>query len=133
MPLNRYLKEPSDIGADYLAEIRRWCAEDDGVILVAETSAGPCGYACLLTDCKEKGKHAEVPHSYALVADLAVTESLRRQGIGTALLEECERRARLKGRDILRIGVLAQNVGAQAAYRRFGFADLHYQLEKRLT
>lgn len=133
MAMNPYLKPPSEIGPAYLAEIRRWCAEDDGILLVSEGPQGVTGYACLLAGCREEGKDSEFAYQYALVADLVVTRSLRRRGIGTALLAECERLARLKGRDILRIGVMARNEEAHAAYRRFGFADRHYKLEKRLS
>ena len=133
MPINPYLKQPAEIGQAYIAEIMRWCAESDGVVLVAEGPEGLTGYACLLADCKAEGKDSEFAYNYALVADLVVTERLRRRGIGTALLAECERRARLKGRDILRIGVMAMNPAAHSAYHKFGFTDRHYKLEKRLT
>jgi ribosomal protein S18 acetylase RimI-like enzyme len=66
------------------------------------------------------------------VSDLIVTESARRQGIGEALLMASEKEARSRGRKIFRIGVLARNTGAIAAYCAFGFAPYHQTMEKIL-
>ncbi len=133
MPMNPYLRPPAGIGTPYLDETRNWCAKSGGVMLVSEGPQGLSGYACVLTACEEEGKDSEVPYLYGLVADLVVTSNLRGQGIGTALLRECERLCRDKGRSVFRIGVMAQNHAARAAYAKFGFADRHYTLEKILT
>ena len=78
------------------------------------------------------GTSDEIAYTYAHVADLVVTESARRQGVGKALLKACEKEARAKGRKIFRIGVLSRNEGAIAAYHDFGFAPYHQTLEKIL-
>jgi GNAT superfamily N-acetyltransferase len=124
-PLYMWGKPPEDIGPWYLEETKKWCAKNDGVILVA-------GYATILTKCESDGTSDEIAYTYAHVADLVVTESARRQGIGEALLAACEKEARSRGRKIFRIGVLARNTGAIAAYTNFGFAPYHQTLEKIL-
>ena len=125
-------KAPEDIGPWYIAETKKWCAKNDGTIFVAERDAALLGYATLLAGCEADGTGEEIAYTYAHVADLSVTSSARRQGIGTALLERCEELARSKGRKIFRIGVMSANQAAIAAYGRFGFAPYHQTLEKLL-
>jgi GNAT superfamily N-acetyltransferase len=131
-PLYKWGKPPEEIGPWYLEETKKWCAKNEGVILVAEHARALLGYATILTKCEADGTSDEVAYTYAHVADLLVTESARRQGIGKALLMACEKRARSKGRKIFRIGVLARNTGAIEAYCNFGFAPYHQTLEKIL-
>jgi GNAT superfamily N-acetyltransferase len=128
----RWGKRPEDIGPWYLAEHKKWCAKNEGVILVAERAKALLGYATILTKCEADGASDEIAYTYAHVAELIVTESARRQGIGEALLAACEKEARAKGRKIFRIGALARNTGAIAAYCNFGFAPYHQTLEKIL-
>ncbi|CAN0478655.1 unnamed protein product, partial [Phaeothamnion confervicola] len=111
-PLYKWGKPPEDIGAWYLEETRKWCAKNEGVILVAERAGELLGYATILTKCESDGTSDEIAYTYAHVADLIVTKSARRQGIGEALLKACEKEARSKGRKIFCIGVLSRNEGA---------------------
>ena len=131
-PMYKWGKPPEDIGPWYLEDAKKWCAKNDGVILVAERAKLLLGYATVLTKCESDGTGDEIAYTYAHVADLLVTKSARRQGIGEALLTACEEQARSRGRKIFRIGVLAQNTGAIAAYCDFGFAPYHQTLEKIL-
>ena len=131
-PMYRWGKPPEDIGPWYLEDAKKWCAKNEGVILVAECAETLLGYATILTKCESDGTGDEIAYTYAHVADLLVTKSARRQGIGEALLAACEEQARTKGRKIFRIGVLAGNTGAMAAYQDFGFAPYHHTLEKIL-
>ena len=131
-PLYQWGKPPEDIDPWYLEETRKWCAKNEGLILVAEHAKALLGYATILTKCESDGTGDEIAYTYAHVADLVVRESARRQGIGEALLAACEKKARSKGRKIFRIGVLARNEGAIAAYHDFGFAPYHQTLEKIL-
>ena len=64
--------------------------------------------------------------------DLAVMKQYWRQGIGTALLKECERRSLAAGVKWLRLSVLSSNSQAVTAYRKFGFGDLLVTMEKPL-
>ena len=132
LPLYQWGKPPGDIGPWYLEETKKWCAKNEGIILVAEQAKRLLGYATILTKCESDGTGDEIAYTYAHVADLVVIESARRQGIGQALLKASEKQARAKGRKIFRIGVLARNEGAIAAYSNFGFAPYHQTLEKIL-
>ena len=127
------MKPEAQIGSWYVDLLKKHCAEDEGVILIAEENGATLGYAVILTRSVEDGAGDEVAYDYAYVIDLAVTEGARRRGIGRQLLDDCERRARAAGRDDLRISVLAANRGAHALYRNFGFDDLLVDMRKRLT
>lgn len=107
-------------------EIRPYRSEDEAqvVFLVRELQA----HESQLFD------HMAPPAGiYALVGDLIVTQAARGQGIGTALVAECERLARQAGEKWLRVTVLAANRRAGELYRRHGFAQQLIDMEKALT
>ncbi|MGE0242061.1 MAG: N-acetyltransferase family protein [Parvibaculaceae bacterium] len=126
------MKPAADMGRWYIDLLQKKCAEDAGVILIAEENGQALGYAVILTRSVEDGTGDEIAYDYAYVVDLAVAPAARRRGIGRMLLEDCERRARDAGRDDLRITVLARNAGAHALYRAFGFDDLLVDMRKVL-
>jgi ribosomal protein S18 acetylase RimI-like enzyme len=66
------------------------------------------------------------------VADLAVTESARRLGVGTALMKAGEAWARDRGFDLLSLDVWSTNHAALAFYRRLGYPVDALRLIKRL-
>jgi ribosomal protein S18 acetylase RimI-like enzyme len=57
------------------------------------------------------------------IHDLAVLPEYQGRGVGPALLEAVEERARRKGCCKLTLEVLDDNTRARAVYRRFGFED----------
>lgn len=126
------MKPVTGMGLWYIDLLKKNCAENEGVILIAEEHGGPLGYAVVLTRAVEEGKGDEVAYDYAYIVDLVVAEKARRRGIGRQLLDECERRARAAGRDDLRITVLAANRGPHELYRAFGFDDLLINMRKVL-
>jgi ribosomal protein S18 acetylase RimI-like enzyme len=126
------MKPPAQMGQWYIDLLRKKCAEDEGVILIAEEGDKALGYAVVLTRSVEDGTGDEIAYDYAYVVDLVVLKEARRRGIGRLLLADCERRARAAGRDDLRITVLARNEGAHALYRALGFDDLLIDMRKIL-
>ncbi len=60
----------------------------------------------------------------AHITTVVVHPQARRQGIGTALVTSLLRRARQGGLDAATLEVRVGNTGAQALYRRFGFAPV---------
>ena len=91
-PLYLWGKPPEDISPWYVEETKKWCAKNEGLILVAEHAKALLGYATILTKCESDGTGDEIAYTYAHVADLVVTESAGRQGIGEALLAACEKK-----------------------------------------
>jgi GNAT superfamily N-acetyltransferase len=132
VPLFDRMKPAEAMGPWYLDLLKKQCREDEGTILVADEDRALLGYATILTNVVEDGSGDEVAYSYAYVGDLVVDESARGRGIGKLLLDECERYARVAGRDEMRISVLAKNGNAHRVYRRFGFDDLLIDMRKLL-
>jgi GNAT superfamily N-acetyltransferase len=126
------LKPPEDIGPWYVERLNQETAKNKGSFLVAETDGIVVGYATLLTEMSSEGEKDEVHYTCSYVSDLAVLESRRGEGIGRALLEECERLARAAGQKWLRLGVIAGNHSARRFYQRFGLEHRFLTLEKRL-
>jgi ribosomal protein S18 acetylase RimI-like enzyme len=62
-----------------------------------------------------------VPHRYAEVVDLFVTEPHRRLGIGSALVDAAKAWAKARGLDYLNLLVLNENADASGFYQRYGF------------
>ncbi|MDQ1078313.1 GNAT family N-acetyltransferase [Pseudoroseomonas cervicalis] len=104
-------------------------ADSQGHAVVAEADGAVVGHLFLTF-----GQHlpfvAEREHGY--VADLFVRESHRGHGIGRALLAEAERLTKARGLKRLLIGVLAGNDGAEATYKRFGFAHYAHEMIKKI-
>jgi GNAT superfamily N-acetyltransferase len=85
--------------------------QGDGFYLVAWDGPDPVGHAHLaLTDPPE-------------MQDVEVREAYRRRGVASALCAAVEAEARAAGHSALQVAVSASSPGAQALYRRLGFAD----------
>lgn len=72
------------------------------------------------------------PTREAWIPDLIVTEGARRKGVGRALLDEAERRAREHGCHALTLESGYQRAEAHHMYRRFGMRDSGKQFFKDL-
>jgi ribosomal protein S18 acetylase RimI-like enzyme len=128
------LIQPHEIGPWYMREVEKLCADHGGQALVAEAADGTIvGYALILTDCKNEEDFDEVAFSYAYVTHLVVGKSHRARGVGTLLLDACERLARVAGRDELRVSALAGNAGARRLYERVGYLSHLVTLRKKLA
>ena len=53
--MNPWAKAPEEIGSWYLEEVKKWCAKQEGTILVAEHDAQLLGYATVLCRFEEEG------------------------------------------------------------------------------
>ncbi|PRX99780.1 GNAT family N-acetyltransferase [Allonocardiopsis opalescens] len=84
--------------------------------LVAEADGAVAGYIRL----KPVTRLAENRHVLG-VFGLAVAEAARGRGVGGALLDAAERRARAKGHRKLSLRVLGTNTGAVRLYERHGY------------
>jgi ribosomal protein S18 acetylase RimI-like enzyme len=126
------MKPVDEIGPWYVDNLKADVAKYNGAFLVADEGRKLLGYASLLTEVTSADDPDEILYSYAYVGDLAVTTSHRGQGIGRALIEECETIARAAGQKWLRVGVLAANTSAREFYSRLGLEEKLLTLEKKL-
>jgi ribosomal protein S18 acetylase RimI-like enzyme len=133
LPFNEHLKPPAEMDAWYIELLKKQCSELAGLILVVEEDKQCLGAAVILTRIEEKGDEEEMAHAYAHISELIVTKSARGRGIGKALLDECERRAKLASRDEMTIAVLAENESAHRLYQSSGYADVKIRLRKKLS
>jgi RimJ/RimL family protein N-acetyltransferase len=101
----------------YLRTVQR---HPDATVLVAEDGGRIVGRLSLARDPHPASRH---------VADLGlmVAESHRRQGVGTALLEEAVTWARAAGVRKLELHVFPWNEPALGLYRAFGFEPEGYR------
>jgi ribosomal protein S18 acetylase RimI-like enzyme len=85
--------------------------QGDGVYLVAWEDDAPVGHLHLaLTDPPE-------------LQDVTVRPSHQRRGVATALVAAAEREAGFRGFDTVHLEVSADDLAAQALYRRCGYAE----------
>jgi ribosomal protein S18 acetylase RimI-like enzyme len=124
---------PREIGSWYVTRILRSSRRSGGELLVAERNGQVIGYATVLLGQSSESAMDEVFYTFAYIGDLIVARAARGQGIGKALLAECERLARAAGEKWLRVTVLSRNPRAVSLYRRFGFDGQFIDMEKPLS
>lgn len=107
---------------------RAICDQDRrSTVLIAEAAdETPLGFISLTV--REDVGGVERAH----VADLAVTDTARRMGVGTALMNAAESWARDLGMGLLSLDVWSTNETALAFYRRLGYLAESVCLIKRL-
>lgn len=115
----------------YVPDILRRCETYEGKIIVAEIDGEIAGYAMVWTSVKSE-EIEDGDFETGRLADLAVLQKYRRQGIGKALIVASEEYARKCGAECLHIGVMAANRGAASFYRTCGYEPFSMKLEKRL-
>jgi ribosomal protein S18 acetylase RimI-like enzyme len=127
------MKPADEIGPWYVEKVKADAAKYNGRFLVADEAKKLLGCASLFTEVTSADEPDEILYSYAYVGDLAVTMSRRGQGVGRALIEECEKIARAAGQKWLRLGVIAANQSAREFYSRIGLEEKFLTLEKKLS
>ncbi len=115
----------------YVPDILKRCETYAGKIIVADVDGEVAGYAMIWSSVKG-GEIEDGDFETARLADLAVLEKHRRQGIATALIEAAENYARERGATCLHIGVMAANRRALALYDSCGYTPFSMKLEKYL-
>ena len=119
--LDAYAREPggqsAPLGADARAALVPGLrAHPQTFVLLACVDDAPVGAAvCFFGFSTFAGR------PFLNVHDLALLPAHRGRGIGRALLDEAERRARVRGCCKLTLEVHQTNTGAQRLYRDFGF------------
>jgi len=101
--------------------------EQDGVLLVATRDGALCG-----SSAGHREDDPEARAEYFYIAELAVSEHLRGQGIGSRLVRAMEDAACARGLTTVVIGVLAASTRAHGLYNRLGYRDHAIRLRKKL-
>ena len=104
----------------------RWMAEG-GRLFLAVRGDRPVGYLMLTTD--DQGSSTwELGEGHASVETLAVLESERSTGVGSALMDAALESVDSDGIPATAVGVAATNVDARRFYERHGFRPLEMVL-----
>lgn len=114
------LRPGAEIASVYCDQLEARCAVHSGAILVADYDGNVVGFVAVLARVPFEDLD-DPPGDRALVSDLVVLASHRRQGIGGSLLAAAEAHAVAHQARELQIGVLAANLGARELYRAVGF------------
>lgn len=117
IPQITQMKKREDL-EQYLKRVRE-TKEEKAIYLVMENDGVVIGHVFL----KFYGtkKHPDYPE----IEDLFIREDLRSRGIGTRLIEMCEKLAKEKGFNKIGLGVNPTlNPRAKALYERLGYKDL---------
>ena len=103
--------------------------ENDNVIAILAKHRGEIIGCCFVSMLGRSGMTAM---KTAYIDLLAVDEAYRRQGVGTALFQEVQRRARREGAKWVDLTVWSHNKVAVEVYQAFGMVPQRYVYEKRL-
>ena len=117
----------------WIATVERWLTESMNqhnqktMVFVAEDEQGErCGFATVSHSTHFTGE----PQAYT--GELATSERVEGHGVGTALVEACQGRAREQGYKILTLSTGAANARALRFYHHLGFQDEDVTLTKLL-
>ena len=118
-------------GEDYFAVLLDRMAEHQGRMFVAETDGRPIGWAVFLVE-QDFIYVIEDERTYGYIAELFVSECVRGQGVGQALIKACEIEGRSRGLKRMMIGVIPANERAAKVYAEAGYSPYAMELRKFL-
>jgi len=117
----------------WLATVETWLTESINqhgqktMVLIAESEQGErYGFASISHSTHFTGQ----PQAY--IGELATVETVEGRGVGSALVEACERWAREQGYSLLTLSTGAANARALRFYHHLGFQDEDITLTKLL-
>ncbi|HEY3256251.1 MAG TPA: GNAT family N-acetyltransferase, partial [Polyangiaceae bacterium] len=71
-----------------------------------------------------------IRQSWGVLDNIAVSQSWRRRGVGTALIHDAERWVRARGANWIELGVYEFNEDARSFYRALGYFPVSTKLRK---
>jgi ribosomal protein S18 acetylase RimI-like enzyme len=127
---NRRLDEP--VAAEHFDKLTAHLNEYGGAMFVAEDESGALLGWSVVGEIKGEAFVVPEERNFAYIFELFVAEGTRGQGVGRALIAQCEEWARARNYKSIQIGVLAGNARAAKIYRESGYADYAIELRKYL-
>ncbi len=126
-PLRRVIRA-EEFGRFYVNRMLAEAADAKGLVLIAEEQGRIIGFAAgAVRDRRPEDVYQVVSFQDGELTELYVVPEARHRGIGTALVEACERWFRENGCGAVHIEVFAPNEGAIRFYERLGYEarDIH--------
>lgn len=114
------------------AHFRKILADEKAQVLVVEVGERPVGYV-VVREVRSAGHTYHHPMAHMLVDELAVAPAFRRRGLGRALMNAVEARARELRLDTIVLDVRAHNQAAKAFYEALGYASVQLRMARRLS
>jgi GNAT superfamily N-acetyltransferase len=115
---------------EYLEYLWDRCADQDGVVMVADRDGELVGFICVVASMRNDAPDDPAP--FAWVHDIFVRPAFRRAGIATKLMAEAETFAQAHSASTLRFGVLGRNTKARAFYAQQGYREYVLVMTKSL-
>lgn len=130
-PLDPDLAPGESIIERYLEWMIGQVAASGGSVFVADEAGTLVGYVIVLGHVPP-GEPDEVEEPHAIVLELFVEETRRRDRVGAMLMDRAEDHARSVGASKIRLRVLARNAAAADFYDRLGYSERLVEMTKRL-
>ena len=124
------LKPGPEIADDYVTALVRQLHENDGVMLMARRAAETVGFVAGWVEVDHDPCLREDARRYALVSDIYIVDTDRRQGIAHRLLAAFETAMHDRGCVRLRVCAKATNSSAIACYQAAGYRPYEVILSK---
>ncbi len=105
---------------------------EQAAVFMAESNRQVAGFIYILIR-ETPANPLLVPRRYGVVDTLIVRPAFQRTGTGRALMQQAEAWAIAQGVDTVELNVYEFNQGAQAFYRRLGYASFSRKMSKKLV
>ena len=125
----RFMSPGDDPENGYARFLGTQLRDPDVVVLVAEREGGVVGYVYAAL---EPQSWKELRDAAGFIHDIVVTESGRRAGIATALLEAAMAWLRERGAPRVVLGTAERNEAAQRLFAKLGFRRTMIEMTKEL-
>ncbi|WP_088890268.1 GNAT family N-acetyltransferase [Leptolyngbya ohadii] len=123
----------AEIADPHLAYLEQLAAKQQGRIYVAESQADLLGFVVCFVDKLDDGDRHVTPseRSFGYISDLYVIPTLRKYGVGAALMAAAEQHFRELGLTVVRVSLLSSNEPAARFYSKVGYQPYEILYEKR--
>jgi len=106
-------------------------SDKNAALFIAQIGREPVGAICVIVK-ESPAVPIFVPRRYAVIDNLVVKGSVRRRGIGRALMKRAERWVRAQGMESIELNVWEFNQDAIEFYRKVGYETASRKMSKWL-
>ena len=123
-----------EVARNHFDYMLKKCSESNGEIYVAINESTVLGFISVYLEQEGDGDcHLlEGYRNYGVIADLAVFNEYRNQGVAATLLKKAEQHCKLQNINRIKISFLAQNHTAESLYRKIGYDSHEITYKKRI-
>jgi GNAT superfamily N-acetyltransferase len=124
----------TEVAVGHFAYLEERVREQNGAIYVAESENSIVGFViCFVEKLDDGDLHVvESARVYGYISDLYITSTMRKQGVGAALMTAAEQHFLGLGLSVVRVGLLCRNQVAAQFYERSGYQPYEVVYEKIL-